>query len=178
MYGVVQSLILVPTTGVCRMWEVFCPSAKAFIQCCRRTLSQAHNSLQWSSNGYSRSANRCRCHQPLSQIRIESKKMAPKFISPFPIERIINLAAVRLKLPGTMLIHPTFHVSKIMPAQESSLMPCVFLLHMVDRVLFNLYSALVLFDVEEVYSIWLTGKATVLRQDRGWQPALLSTICW
>ncbi|KAF7655617.1 hypothetical protein LDENG_00053640, partial [Lucifuga dentata] len=41
----------------------------------------------------------------------------------FSIQRVINPAAIRLKLPKSMQIHPTFHVSKLKPAQEGPLVP-------------------------------------------------------
>ncbi|RXN38838.1 Pol poly [Labeo rohita] len=49
-------------------------------------------------------------------MRSVSNKLAPKFIGPFSVTKIISLVAVRLKLPPVYRrIHPVFHVSKIKP---------------------------------------------------------------
>ena len=53
-----------------------------------------------------------------------TKKLAPRFIGPFTITRIISPTAVRLRLPTTMRrVHPTFHVSRIKPAVTHALCP-------------------------------------------------------
>ncbi|KAK9515892.1 hypothetical protein VZT92_026493 [Zoarces viviparus] len=36
--------------------------------------------------------------------------MSPRFIGPFEVQAIINPSAVRLKLPSSMRLHPTFHI--------------------------------------------------------------------
>ena len=45
-------------------------------------------------------------------LHVHSRKLAPRFVAPFPIQNIINLK-----------VHPMFHFSKIKPVQESALVP-------------------------------------------------------
>ncbi|KAI3363779.1 hypothetical protein L3Q82_001208 [Scortum barcoo] len=117
--------------------EVSCPSVQAFIRRCRRTWTQARAALLRSSDRYTEAANRHRSQAPTYlgrpkcvalhsrdlPLRVESKKLAPKFIGPFQIQRIINPVAIRLKLPRSMRVHPTFHVSRIKPVCKSPLCP-------------------------------------------------------
>lgn len=56
-------------------------------------------------------------------LRVESRKLAPRFVSPFPISKVVNLAAVQLNLPRSLRVHPTFHVAQIKPVKESALVP-------------------------------------------------------
>uniref|UniRef100_A0AAQ4R240 Chromo domain-containing protein n=1 Tax=Gasterosteus aculeatus aculeatus TaxID=481459 RepID=A0AAQ4R240_GASAC len=116
--------------------EVSCPAVQTFIRQCRRTWAQARANLQRSVTRYSASANGRRSTAPTYRVgqkvllstqylplRDDSKKLAQKFTGPFEILKIVNPAAVRLKLPRTMRVHPTFHVSKIKPVVESPLVP-------------------------------------------------------
>lgn len=93
--------------------EASCPSLQTFLHRCHRTWARARAFLLKAAGRYSSAANRRRSQAPEYQVgqkvwlstcdlplRVESKKLAPKFIGPF-------------KLPRSMRVHPTFHVSKV-----------------------------------------------------------------
>lgn len=47
-----------------------------------------------------------------------SKKLDYKFLGPFEIEKVLGTNVMKLKLPGSMKIHPIFHVSLLKPYIE------------------------------------------------------------
>ncbi|KAL2085065.1 hypothetical protein ACEWY4_020583 [Coilia grayii] len=116
--------------------EVSCPSALAKARRCRRTWAQARAALLQAVTAYSIGANRRRTPAPTYHagqkvwlsakdlpIRVESRKLAAWFLGPFVVERVISPTAVRLRLPSTMRVHPTFHVSRVKPVRRTLLAP-------------------------------------------------------
>lgn len=47
-----------------------------------------------------------------------AKALRPRFDGPFRIIKMVGENAAMLKLPGSWLVHPVFHVSLLLPAQE------------------------------------------------------------
>ncbi len=117
--------------------EVTVPSAHAFVQRCRHTWRRARETLLRVGARTKAQADRHRSKPPVyvvgQRVWLSSKniplrsvcnKLAPKFIGPFPVTKILSPVAVRLKLPPAYRrIHPVFHVSKLKPVFRSTLNP-------------------------------------------------------
>uniref|UniRef100_A0A8C1PUC8 Gypsy retrotransposon integrase-like protein 1 n=1 Tax=Cyprinus carpio TaxID=7962 RepID=A0A8C1PUC8_CYPCA len=113
------------------------PSVQAFMQRCKRTWRRVRSALCHTKVRTQRAANKRRVKSPryicgqrvwLSTLNLPlqsvSRKLAPRFIGPFQIVKIINPVTVRLKLPPNLRrIHPVFHVSCIKPVVRASLRP-------------------------------------------------------
>ncbi len=117
--------------------EVAVPSAHAFVQRCHRTWTRARETLLQVGSRTKAKADRHRSRPPVYvagqkvwlstkniPLRSVSNKLAPKFIGPFTVTKIISPVAVRLNLPPAYRrIHPVFHVSKIKPVFRSRINP-------------------------------------------------------
>ncbi len=117
--------------------EVAVPSAHAFVQRCHRTWTRARETLLQVGARTKVKADRHRSRPPVYVVgskvwlstkniplRSVSNKLAPKFIGPFTVTKIVSPVAVRLNLPPAYRrVHPVFHVSKIKPVFFSRINP-------------------------------------------------------
>ncbi|KAG1927325.1 retrotransposable element [Pimephales promelas] len=117
--------------------EVAVPSAHAFIQRCHRTWTRARETLLQVGARTKAKADRHRRKPPVYVVgskvwlstkniplRSVSNKLAPKFIGPFAVTKIVSPVAIRLKLPlAYRRIHPVFHVSKVKPVFYARINP-------------------------------------------------------
>ncbi|XP_061695281.1 uncharacterized protein LOC133510861 [Syngnathoides biaculeatus] len=110
-------------------------SALALVRRCKRTWELARKTQLRMGSSYKSAADLKR-RAPAFKVgqriwlstkdlllRTESCKLAPRFVGPFPITKIVNPVAVSLKLPRSMRVHPTFHVSWLRSTRPSPLVP-------------------------------------------------------
>uniref|UniRef100_A0A3B3HSU2 Integrase catalytic domain-containing protein n=1 Tax=Oryzias latipes TaxID=8090 RepID=A0A3B3HSU2_ORYLA len=116
--------------------DVVVPSVQEHLHRCRSTWRQTRDALIRTKEINCRVANRHRVVGPSYQpgqkvclssrnipIQSTSRKLAPQFIGPYEIEKIINPTCVRLRLPAALKIHPSFHISQIKPVNDNPLCP-------------------------------------------------------
>ncbi|XP_061663561.1 uncharacterized protein LOC133493784 isoform X2 [Syngnathoides biaculeatus] len=108
------------------------PSALALVRHCKRTWEASRRTLLRMGNIYKSAADRKRRAAPEIRVgqrmwlstkdltlRMESRKLAPRCVGPFPITKIINPVAVSLRLPRSMKVEPTFHIGRLRPDRPS-----------------------------------------------------------
>ncbi|XP_057714608.1 uncharacterized protein lrfn5a isoform X1 [Corythoichthys intestinalis] len=116
--------------------EVSVPSAHALVRRSRRIWEAARQALVRQGDRVKKAADRHRRPAPAYQagqrvwlsarnlpLRATCRKLAPRFVGPYPVSKVIGPAAVRLRLPRSLRVHPTFHVSQVKPVVESSMVP-------------------------------------------------------
>ncbi len=116
--------------------QVGVPSAQHFVRRCQSTWKKARRALLQTTMRYQHQANRHRQRAPSFRagqqvwlatknlpLRVESKKLAQRFIGPFRIARKVNPVSYRLYLPRSLRINPTFHVSLLKPVLSSPFAP-------------------------------------------------------
>ncbi len=116
--------------------QVGVPSAQHFVRRCQSTWKKARRALLQTTMRYQHQANRHRQRAPSFRagqqvwlatknlpLRVESKKLAQRFIGPFRIARKVNPVSYRLYLPRSLRINPTFHVSLLKPVLSFTFAP-------------------------------------------------------
>ena len=107
-------------------------SIRAHLRRCRRVWKAARDSMLLSRDRVQRVADRGCQPQPTVRVWLlgkdlplpaVSRKLAPRYVGPYTIVKIINPSALRLQLPSSLKVHPVFHVSQVKPVADSNLSP-------------------------------------------------------
>ena len=116
--------------------EAALPSIRAYLRWCWRVWKVARDSMLLSRDRIQRVTNRQRVPAPVYHLGQRvwllakdlpfltvSRKLAPRYVGPYTILKIINPSALRLQLPSSLKVHPVFHVSQVKPVADSDLSP-------------------------------------------------------
>ena len=116
--------------------EVAVPSVRALLRRCWRVWKAARHSMLSNQDRVQHAANRQRVPAPAYRpgqkvwllakdlpLPTTSRKLAPRYVGPYTIERVINPSALRLQLPSSLKVHPVFHMSQVKPVAVSALSP-------------------------------------------------------
>ena len=114
--------------------EAAVPSIRAHLRQCRRVWKAARDSMLLSRDRVQRVANRRRVPAPAYcpgqrvwllakdlPLPTVSRKLAPRYVGPYTIDRVINPSALCLQLPSSLKVHPVFHVSQVKPVADCDL---------------------------------------------------------
>ncbi|KAI4889260.1 hypothetical protein NFI96_013521 [Prochilodus magdalenae] len=104
------------------------PTAEQYVRRCRQARRRARTALLAASGAHKRAADCRRQGAPTYRrgqrvwlsakdlpLRTSSRKLAPRYVGPFKVDRRVNPVTYRLLLPPSMRVHPVFHVSRLKP---------------------------------------------------------------
>ncbi|XP_073782014.1 uncharacterized protein [Danio rerio] len=105
------------------------PAVDSWFQKCEEVWNAAHNHISHAISRFKEQADRHRRPGPTYSpgqwvwlstrdlcLKLPCKKLSPRYVGPFQIERQISPVSFRFTLPKHYRISPTFHVSLLKPA--------------------------------------------------------------
>ncbi len=108
------------------------PAVDHWFRVSERVWDSAHVHLQQAVRRHKDFPVACRSHTPVYcpgdqvwlstqdlRLHLPCRKLSPRFIGPFTIERQINDVTFLLQLPARYRIHPAFHISLLKPFSPS-----------------------------------------------------------
>ena len=105
--------------------EAVVPSVRPYVRQCQRVWRQLCTAIVSASQQMQVQANRRRravpAHKDLTPQR-DSRKLAPSYVGPFEMVQVVNPVVVRVRLPASMKVYPTFQVPRIKPVAKSELL--------------------------------------------------------